>query len=331
MTLPRELAGAVTGIGSLPFTSVAEAVRAVVERCPEVPFWPQLPRLSAREAAVGQGLGTLIELVEPRVEGGYGYRVKPGRIDAVVDALHASAGELTPENAAGFFAFEQAARRGEFARALAVKGQIEGPITLATYLFHGDRAFVEEPALFAAVTFHVAQMVRWQIARLRESGRPVLMFLDEPALCLNALSEDRQLRALSALLDDCRAQGAFAGLHCCAAQPFARMCAARPDVLSFDAHFGLEEFFAHPGARAYVEGGGWVAYGLIPNSEPPRAPAIFSRWLAAAAMAGEPEMLAQRAMVTATCGLGLLEPAAVEQSFEAARTVGCLIRQLSGG
>ncbi len=93
-TLPANLAGAVTGIGSLPFTSPAEAVQAVAEHCPEVPFWPQLPQLSVEEGVIGQGLGVLADLVEPRAEG-YGYQVKEGRIDAVVEALHNSSGCLT--------------------------------------------------------------------------------------------------------------------------------------------------------------------------------------------------------------------------------------------
>src|SRR5262245_47734588 len=90
-TPPASLAGAVTGVGSLPFTSSAEAIRAIAEHCEEIPFWPQLPQLSDQEGIIGQGLGPLDGLVEPR-SGGYGYQVKSGRIDAVVEALHNSSG-----------------------------------------------------------------------------------------------------------------------------------------------------------------------------------------------------------------------------------------------
>ena len=60
-----------------------------------------------QESIIGQGLGILADLVEPRTEG-YGYQVRPGRIDSVVEALHKSTGELTSANAAGFHAFEDA-------------------------------------------------------------------------------------------------------------------------------------------------------------------------------------------------------------------------------
>src|SRR5271169_7241428 len=98
--MPFSAAGAVTGIGSLPLTSVTSAIGAVAELSPEVPFWPQLPRLSERESVVGQGLGTVADLIEPRNEG-YGYQVKEGRIDSLFEILHRSVGDLTPANAVG--------------------------------------------------------------------------------------------------------------------------------------------------------------------------------------------------------------------------------------
>lgn len=332
-----ELAGTVTGIGSLPFLSSGEAIRAVAEFCPEAPFWPQLPRLSDQEGVIGQGLGILGDLVEPRA-GGYGYQVKAGRIDAVVEALHNSSGCLTPEKATGFAAFEEAMRLGVFESALALKGQIEGPITLATYLFHRDRAFLADSSLFAAVVFHIAQIACWQIERLKAFGRPVLIFIDEPALCLdeavsNGISQERRLNALSAIFDDMRARGASAGLHCCAARPFARMCVARPDILSFDAHQGLEQFFAEPQARDFMESGGWVAYGMIPTSlslAAAQPASILGRWLMAASTAGDPQTIAQRAMITSTCGLGLLDAKSVKDSFRLAQKVGGLIKRLAG-
>ena len=44
------------------------------------------------------------------------------------------------------------------------------------------------------------------------------------------------------------------------------MCRAKPDILSFDAHEGLELFFADPDALRFVDKGGMVAYGLVPPS-----------------------------------------------------------------
>src|SRR3954453_16893065 len=84
--MPFVGAGAVTGIGSLPLTSVTSAVRPVAEFSPEVPFWPQMPQLSEHESIVGQGLDVVEKFSTPRNEG-YGYHVKPRPLDSVLQIL----------------------------------------------------------------------------------------------------------------------------------------------------------------------------------------------------------------------------------------------------
>jgi hypothetical protein len=335
--MPFSAAGAVTGIGSLPLTSISSAIQAVAEMSPEVPFWPQLPQLSQRESIVGQGLGILEDLIELRTEG-YGYQVKEGQLDRVLELFHRSTGLLTRANAAGFGAFKEGLSTGLFSSAVAVKGQIEGPITLSAYLFYKDQPFLSDPALFSAVAFHVSQIVSWQIDRLKSAGLPVLLFVDEPALCLDAsgakaVSEQQRLDGLANILEIARARGAHAGLHCCAARPFERMCRANPDIISFDAHEGLDFFFADWHAMDFVNQGGVVAYGIVPTRpgiNAADAATIFLRWLQAASMAGDPQRFAQRAMITATCGLGLLDTSSVAESFSVAHSISRLVRALAG-
>jgi len=329
--------GAVTGIGSLPLMSAASAIQAIAEFSAEIPFWPQLPQLSDRESIIGQGLGIVADHIEPRNQG-YGYQVKEGRIDSVLEVLHRSDGELTPENAAGFWAFEKALSSRTFDSAVAVKGQIEGPITLSAYLFHRGRPFLCDSALFSAIAFHVSQIVCWQMKRLQMADLPVLLFVDEPALCLeintgNSISEEKVLDALTVILEDVRVRGAYAGLHCCAARPFERMRRVKPDILSFDAHEGLDVFFSDSHVLDFVHMGGMVAYGIVPTRTGVNAvdsAKIFLRWLQAASHAGDPQEFAQRALITATCGLGLLDQSSISESFGAAHAISRMIKALAG-
>ena len=192
--------------------------------------------------------------------------------------------------------------------------------------------------MFAAVAFHVSQIICWQIDRLKIAGLPVLLFVDEPALCLEVSAGICSFGRAAAdctcgYLGRARLRGAYAGLHCCAAGPVSRMCRVNPDILSFDAHQGLE--FSSPTQTpvAFVRDGGIVAYGMIPTLQDlstVRAEQIFSRWLTLASLAGDPQQFARSAMITATCGLGLLTPEAATESFAMARHVGKLIRNLAG-
>jgi hypothetical protein len=324
--------GTVTGIGSLPMDDVSSAIDSVATHSPEIPFWPQLPRLSDSERVIRQGLGVLEGLIEPRAQS-FGYEVHPRRIEAVIARLHSSSGELDSEHAVGFSAFESAIAAGRFRDAVAVKGQIEGPISLASYLFAGNKPFVSDDSLLAAVGSHVRQIARWQIARLQRYGLPVMFFVDEPALCLPQLARRFDaIEQLRSLLATVRSAGAIAGLHCCAHLPFREMHCAEPDILSFDADRGLESFFADPDGRAHLEAGGAVAYGMIPtltSLDEVQVDLLFARWLTAASTFGDPRELARRAMITSTCGLGLLDESAVEPSFAMARQLGALLRKLA--
>ena len=148
-----------------------------------------------------------------------------------------------------------------------------------------------------------------------------------------SISEDRMLDALAVILEDARIRGAYAGLHCCAARPLERMRRVKPDILSFDAHEGLDLFFSDSHALDFVHKGGLVAYGIVPTRTAVNAvdsARIFLRWLEAASQAGDPQEFAQRAMITATCGLGLLNPSSIAESFSVAHAISRTIRALAG-
>ena len=124
--------------------------------------------------------------------------------------------------------------------------------------------------LFAPIAFHISQIACWQIERLKSFGLPVLMFVDEPALCLEAavgkgISEERRLSALATILEDARARGAFAGLHCCADRPFERMCLANPTFFRSMHIRGWSCSLRIRSALDFIRNDGWVAYGMVPT------------------------------------------------------------------
>jgi hypothetical protein len=327
--------GAATGIGSLPMRSARSAVEFVAERSPVVPFWPQLPRRCPQERAILQGLGSLADLVEPR-QSGYGYRARPGCLDELLWRLEAGPVEMDARCAAGLVEFEDALKAGAFRSARALKGQIEGPITLASYIFDGDRPFVIEDDYLQAVTAHIGRLAQAQIRMLRQFELPVLFFIDEPGLCLaqRATSRSSQARALASCLRVVQNSGALSGLHCCADQPIERMCRANPDILSFDAHRGLERFFESPTARSFLRRGGSVAYGLVPTwnrLNELSADQLVARWLRGATQAGDIKGLARRAMITSTCGLGLVSESAAARSFELSQQIAALLERIACG
>jgi hypothetical protein len=278
--------GAVTGIGSLPCINAREALQWIAQWCPEIPFWPQLPRRTAQEGMVEQAMGSADSFFLPR-QGSYGYDLQRGSKLACWHYFRHEKNELTQQRAAGFFAFEQGLASGMFAQAQALKGQGVGPITSACSLFSDGHPFLFEQEALSALSEYVTRQALWQVGRLQRWQLPLLYFIDEPCLALLETEpyvsvQEQALRALRDMIQALQARGILVGLHCCAEQTsFSLLCQAAPDILSFDAYHGLELFAADPAARAFLEEGRLVAFGLVPTTDLSAldASTLFTRWL----------------------------------------------------
>jgi hypothetical protein len=325
--IPR---GAVTGIGSLPFEDADQAVAFVAQHSPEIPFWPQL--------LVSDMVGALVAQVLPPLghsePGAVGWHLDEVDVGRLRESAVAGTNLLGTAQVPGFHAFLRAAADGAFPRARALKGQVTGPLTLAWLLrVNGVRA-IEVEALVELLAQLVVRHALAQIEALRARGRPVIIFLDEPALRL--VADDRHASADIALLRGVcaaiRSAGATVGLHCCALVDLGQLCAIEPDIVSFDAVEGMAVPIADRATLEYWSAGGILAFGLVSaegGGPPATTEALFARWLAAGSYLGDVSDLAQRTLVTATCGLALQTPAWAQSSFAQAGQIGSLIRRVA--
>jgi hypothetical protein len=332
--------GAVTGIGSLPFRDPHVAVQFVEQACPLIPFWPELPQRSLEARSVEQTFSAFADLVRP-CRTGSGYEVMPGRLATLLERLEQAPTRLDPVRSAGFFAFVQAVAAGRFAHAVAVKGQLIGPLTLAWQLFAEGVPLVAQPVYRAAIGRYLQRLAHWQIDRLTQWGKPVLFFLDEPCLALtpspSATTHDELVTVLHDLLATLRHPDVLLGVHTCArltqgGVSIAALCQACPEIISFDAHQGLEVFCADPAAQDFLRTGGRVAFGLVPTwqrLEQLDPNALFARWLGAVAGVMAVDAVARQTLMTATCGLGLLPTSAVASSFHLAHQLAQRVAQVA--
>lgn len=300
-------AGAVTGIGSLPIGDPVEAVEAVAAWCPELPFWPQPPSDDVADAALTQVIGSRVGV------GGTG-------IDGPVQGAAAS----------HFAAFERALRGGAFPRARAVKGQVTGPVTLASLVQVEGATGLDRPDVLAALAERVTAQAVWQVQRLRHAGLPVVIVIDEPALGLvDEGQASRALVVLAQVLDAVRRAGGVAGIHCCTTSRIGWLVSAEPDVISFDAVHG-DVFSDDRPAQRFWSGGGVVSFGLVSAGAPmASADDLFVRWLAGGMRLRALADLAQRTVITSTCGLGTATVDQAAEAFAAAAALGALITKVA--
>ena len=299
--------GAVTGVGSLSFKDPERALDLVFECCPELPFWPQLPRRGPQEGMIRQAGG------------------RP---------------DLAPESNAGFFAALE--RIGKDGGSRYFKGQIVGPWTLVLHTRSpkGEAALKDNH-----LTHHLIRNLRGQVAQMiREMHarglRPVIV-LDEPGLA--ALGKDnfrvpkgRILEVWREFFTEARGMGALIGLHSCARENLDLFIASGADLVSFDAFHDLDAFLlvgARPLTR-FLEGGGSLALGIVPTSDFNTSPG--AQGLAQKVEAGldtmgrlgmDSKQVFDRLLITPSCGLALLDEATNVVIFKTCREVSEILRR----
>jgi hypothetical protein len=338
-TMPvLEFRGSVTGIGSLPHVDPDVAVTFVAQHCPDVPFWPQLPRRAPEEYMLMQMLTPMLDLL--RQQSPACIHIRSGQLAALRSRLRQGEAIFTNETAAGFFAFERVCAAGSFANAQFLKGQVSGPLTLARCLWTEESAsnqvmprtiahsLLDDPGAMDELTDYLCRLTTWQIERLQRFDKPVMIFVDEPVLT-RALSIPVPLVYLRRLLETIRSAGAVAGIHCCALGAAEAVFSVAPDVISFDAHSELESFMTMPEMHAFLEEGGGLALGMIPTLTDPTGLApedLFMRWSESLTLSGlDVARAAKQSLITATCGLGLLSLQSAQASFVQARRLAFLV------
>lgn len=274
MTTPWQI----TGLGSLPLTDPDRAARLVMDRFPDLPFWPQLTPRSPWEDIRLQftaGLpGLTVEPIDRRV------RLDPG-LDlaaALTDFYQADlSGDLdrfalTEETAAGFFALgrllDERADKPE-----AVKGQLIGPLTfLEGAKDEAGRMLLHHPELAPACALGLGLAGAWQIKNLPPSGEPPLIMIDDPGVYLVGsahlgLTADQAVALIDATIEPIHRFGGRAGIHSCARCDWSILLRTGLDVLSLDAAQFGDSLLLYPGQVAdFLDRGGIIAWGMIPTT-----------------------------------------------------------------
>ncbi len=340
-------------IGSLPLTNYVEAARLVWEHTPEIPLWVQLPKMPGesitRQFAAGmpglteEGGRALIDTAATDFEESLlRFYEEALAVEGGSAGLDRSRFAMTADSAAGFFELI----RQTMARTplpLAVKGQIVGPLTFGTSLHGRDgKAIFYDAQLRDASVRLLALRARWQVRRLAALGRPVLLFIDDPAVTgfgssiYIGLGREEVTESLGAMIDAVHQEGGLAGVHICANADWTLILESSVDILSFDAYAFFDQFVIYRSAiRRFVERGGMIAWGLIPTLSPEdlereTCTSLYGQWEAkfeqVAKLGIDRRQLTAQSLITPACGMGTLSEALALKALKLTRELSDRIR-----
>lgn len=302
-------AGTSTSIGSLPHADPHAAAALVLERQPRLPAAPSLPNRSGTERMVAQAAWG-ISGVEVLPDGSL--QIDDPRLDPGAPLTTTG---IEGEPFVGLRAFLGAAA----GRRTPVKLQLTGPVTLGLALHaagvDAERAFA---VAGSAVSARADALLR--VARQALPQAPLVVFVDEPGLSAAMhsgfpVAPDQAVDLVSGALAAIEPH-AVTGLHCCGAADWKLVLQAGAQILSLPVGMGA---VAHAGALgAFVERGGWIAWGAVPTSGPLGSSAarlweqLSAEWCGLTQGGCDPVLLREQALITPACGMATHDPAQVD-------------------
>jgi hypothetical protein len=322
-------------IGSFPFDDPSRALDLMGANL-DIPAAPQMVRLDPYEdMLLGATSGIPFLAVDPDTRA---ISVPAaGREEALASFYEKFyAGDLSflargPRSSLGFDAFGERARRDAKFGPFFLKTQVVGPLTFGQSVrVEGAFFLVDDPTLQEAAAAALGGKIAHEASLIRDWGRSPVAFLDEPGLsgygsAFSTLSAERVLGTLRAATAAARSLGPLlVGVHVCGNTDWGLLAQADVDVVNCDAWGYMESVSLYPKElRAFLERGGYLAWGVIPSQgfEESLTPAILAgRLKAGFELLGrrglEPELLAQRALVASSCGLGSLSAPVAQKILE---------------
>jgi len=345
-----------THVGSVPHPS-AEMIIPWLSAHLEAPAWPQLPKRTFRENMYVQYSPTLpgIVLDEERE------RIYFDTHSDLTPALEIFYGFILAEDveafalqngyAQGFFAMLEALRSSAGVelppeRSWA-KGQVTGPLSFGLTVADQDlRASLYNESLADVLVKNAAMIARWQVRQLKTVRPNVIIFVDEPYMAsfgsaFISLSREQVIAMLDEVFAAIHAEGALAGVHCCANTDWGVLLTTKVDILNLDAYGYLENLALYPAElRQFLDRRGAVAWGIVPNNEhvldeTPQSLAdrlragfkVITEKARARGVVIQPEEFAARSLITPACGLGSTTVEIAGQVFETLAKTGAVLKE----
>ncbi len=343
MSLPFPPACLPLLLGSLPQRAAAQALELSRRYAGALLAWPQLPRRSFREQNLIQSTigfpGLVIDAARAHV-----YVNREMALDGL-DRLalaylenDTSYAALAPDDAAGFTELLRQSESLKGARAL--KGQLMGPISVAAQLTDDNqRPLIYDDILFDALAQHLRLRAAWQEQHLRELADTTIICLNEPFLDVVGqpflpLEWDRarsQIEIVFEGITGCK--GIYAG----GAINWAQLLQTSADLLIADV-YNYSHSLAATGStlQSFLEHDGIIGLGLVPTDEDAlsRSTAetlvrrIESLFVDLEAAGIERTLLLNRAVISTSGSLSILEPASAERALQLVADVSKLLREI---
>jgi len=259
-----------TAMAVMPHTDPERALQAALSM--DIPFWPQLPRLSYYEDMYVQASEHFPGIVLDLEKQTLGFSM-----DGFVAELENTLAHF--EEPAFFDISEQYS--DVYHRFLdldlsdrpAIRGQLEGPISFGLNVLDQDkRPIIFDDTVRPFMYEFMARRINVQLQRLKKINPNAFMFIDEPGLqfLFSALSGYDSTAARTDMAEFLTMVERPRGIHLCGNPDWDFLLNLDLDILSLDVYLNGAIFANYAQSiRRFLDRGGVIAWGLVPTNYEP--------------------------------------------------------------
>ncbi len=340
------LKGLATGIGSLPYLDANSALDIIFKYCPDIPFWPQLPKRAAREGMVAQFSEHFpcLEIQDNQLN--FNPKNKDKELEIFYDRIISEDLDyfkISPDFASGLYGFYQRLE-GLEASALNkiqfIKCHVTGPFTFAASIKdETGAALLHNDIFMQAILKAIAMKALWQVNLFKKFGKKIIIFFDEPYLgcfgsAYTSVNREDVIKGLSELTQAVKIGDVFTGVHCCGNTDWSIFTdTADLDIINFDAFAFFERLALYvQDLKKFLKKGGAFCWGIVPTNEsdvslvPDALLEKIKQSINTLVNKGlSKESVTDNLLISPACGLGTLSVEKSEKIFKALSETASLI------
>lgn len=339
-------------IGSLPYSNTQEAMKLVAKDFSNIPFFPQLAKVSKNEDMIIQFLEGMPSFFGSKAENFY-FDSEDDKFWLDVEDLFTDYEEII--TGSNFEKLDKYAISDNFSSTFSLfekqikttkppyaKGQIIGPFTLGVSLTDKDgKCAIYDETLKDIIVKLLSLKAVWQINRIKQANPQTIpiIFLDEP--CISQLGtsaymtipNEEVIQMLNEVAMLIKYFGGICGVHCCGKCDWSIPISAGFDIINPDAFNYAQNFSIYSSKiNKFLNSGGKIAWGIIPTLNIQALETlttndlaeIFEKSVKYLTKKGiDEKLIKDNSLITSSCGAGSL-------SVEQAKRAMDFINELAG-
>jgi methionine synthase II (cobalamin-independent) len=266
----------ITGIGSFPFTDIDEAIDIIFSACPEIPFWPQLPKRYQMENMYTTFLESVpCVVIDENNDTVFMNTEETKGIERFYEDYYngnIEAFSVSEKVAPGFYRFLEKLK--DIREGIGfIKGQLTGPFSMGLGLKdEKGKPVIYNHSFFDIIKKALNMKAKWMVSAIKTMypEKDVIIFFDEPYMvsfgsAYVSISKEETISLLNETLEGVEAK---IGVHCCGNTDWSVLFGANVDIVNYDAYNFLETiFYFKEDLTRFLKRGGWISPGFVPSSE----------------------------------------------------------------